>query len=191
MNLEILEKLINEGEKLTQTISYVPSGLNVIRTYSVYRSSEEESYQNWQSSVLRFVKTYNSSDVEEVKESSKELCPSNHRKILGVLRAIKLLPNEPEKLTNDKNSSTNNINITNNQSVSQQITVNLFLDSIKDELSGKDFKALKEILKDYEKEPEKTKRKLVEKIKGFGGDVLSNILANIMINPTIYSGLFL
>lgn len=190
MNIEILENLIDEGDKLTQTISYVPAGANVIRPYSVYRTSEPERYQNWQSSAQRFVKTYHSSDLEEVKEASKKLSSDNHLKILGVLRAIRLLPNEPEIQKNDKSGSTNNIHITNTQSVSQQMTLNLFLDAIKDELTGKDFKALKEIIKDYEKEPEKTKSKLVEKLKGFGGDVLSNIVANILTNPTIYSGIF-
>jgi hypothetical protein len=188
MNIEILDNLIAEGETLTQTISYVPAGHNVIRTFSVYKTSEEDKYQNWQSSVSRFVKTYHSSDLEETKEVSKKLAPENHRKLLGILKAIKLLPNEPEKL-NENKVSTNNINITNNQSVSQQLTFNIFLDAIKDELTGKDIKALKEIMKDYEKQPEETKSKLIEKMKGFGGDVLSNIVANILTSPTIISGL--
>ncbi|EKT4553246.1 hypothetical protein [Flavobacterium psychrophilum] len=189
MNIEILDNLIAEGETLTQTISYVPAGHNVIRTYSVYTTPDKEKYQNWQSSVLRFVRTYHSSDLEEVKKVSEKLSPENHRKILGILKAIKLLPNEPEK-PNENKVSTNNININNTQSVSQQLTLNIFLDAIKDELTGKDFKALKEIMKDYEKEPDKTKGKIIEKIKGFGGDVLSNIVANILTNPTIYSGIF-
>lgn len=189
MNLEILDSLIAEGETLTQTISFVPAGPNVIRTYSVYTTSVKEKYQDWLSSVTRFIKTYHSSDLDEIKGVSKGFSPENHRKILAVLRAIRLLPNEPEKLVNDKKPATNNINITNTQTVSQQVTLNLFLDAIKDELTGKDFKALKEIMNDYEKEPEKTKTKLIEKIKGFGGEVLSNIIANILTNPTIYQGI--
>lgn len=189
MNLEILDNLIDEGEILSQTISYVPAGPNVIRTYSVYNTSQQDKYQNWQSSVLRFIKTYHPSDLEETKEVSKKLSSENHRKMLGILKAIKLLPNEPKKNYTEEKTSTNNINITNNQTVSQQLTLNLFLDAIKDELTGKDFKALKEIMKDYENEPEKTKSTLIEKIKGFGGDVLSNIVANILTNPTIYNGI--
>jgi hypothetical protein len=190
MNLEILEELIKEGESLSPTITYVPSGPNVIRTYSVYKTSEPERYQNWQSSTQRFVKSFHASDVEEVKEASKKLSPDNHRKILGVLRAIKLLPNEPAKEVNNRSGWTNNIHIANNQNNTQLLTLNLFLDAIKDELTGKDFRAIKEIMQDYEKEPEKTKTKLIEKVKGFGGDVLSNIVANILTNPTIYNRLF-
>lgn len=190
MNSEILEKLIKEGEDLTKTIQSVPPPSGVMRFYSVYRSSNQSDYQDWQSSAQRFVKTYHPSDLEEIKEAAKKISPENHRKILGVLRAIKLLPNEPEKDLGKNGNWTNNINIENNLSNTQQLSVTLFLEAIKDELTGKDFKAIKEIMQDYKTEPEETKNKLIEKIKGFGGDVLSNIVANILTNPTIYSGLF-
>lgn len=106
---------------------------------------------------------------------------------MGILKAIKLLPTEPEIKSQIPNP-TNNIQITNNQTVSQQITLNIFLEAIKDELTGKQVKELKEVMKDYESEPELAKTKIIDKIKGFGGDVLSNIVANILTNPTIYSG---
>ncbi len=190
MNSEILDQLIAEGESLSPTITFVPSAPNVIRTFSVYKTSEPDRYQDWQSSSQRFIKTYHPSDIEEVKEATKKLSPDNHRKILGILRAVKVLPSEPIKLQTNKTSPTNNIQITNNQSNTQQVSVNLFLEAIIDELTGKDFKEIKEILKDFEAEPVKTKNKLLEKVKGFGGDVLSNIVANILTNPTIYNGLF-
>ncbi|GAO28330.1 hypothetical protein JCM15548_1413 [Geofilum rubicundum JCM 15548] len=72
----------------------------------------------------------------------------------------------------------------------QKVVLNLFTEAIKDEISGKDYKELKEILKNYEKEPDKAKTKLIEKLKGFGSDILTNIVANIMTNPNFYSGLF-
>src|SRR5687768_9653357 len=97
--MEILDQLISEGDTLTPTITYVPAPSGVIRTYSVYRTSEVDRYQNWQSSVQRFIKTHHSSDLEDVKEAVKKLSPDNHRKILGILRAIKILPIEPFKTT--------------------------------------------------------------------------------------------
>jgi hypothetical protein len=190
MNSEILDKLIMEGESLTSTIAYVPAGPNVIRTYSVYKTSEQDRYQDWQSSAQRFVKTSHPSDLDEVKEAAKKLSPDNHRKILGVLRAIKLLPKEPVIDASGRNTSTNNIHITNTQNNSQQVSLNFFMEAIKDELTGKDLKELKEILKSYEADPIKTKSALIERIKGLGGDVLSSIVANILTNPVIYSGLF-
>ncbi|WP_300599135.1 hypothetical protein [Niabella sp.] len=187
--MEILDQLILEGESLTATISFVPPPSNVMRTFSVYKTSKDEYYQNWLSSVRRFVKTHHSSDLEDVKEAAKKLSPDNHRKILGILRAIKILPTEPIETNAKEPSSINNINITNNQNNTQQMTVSLFLEAIGDELTGKEFKEVKEILRGFKEEPVNTKTKLIEKIKGFGGDVLSNIIANILTNPTIYNGL--
>lgn len=182
---EILEKLIMEGEELTNTIYYVESPPNVIRFNSVYRSKEKENYQNWQSAVQRFIKTYFPSDLEEIKNATKAISPTNHQKIMGTIRAIKLLPEEPKK-TDKNNTAGTNITINN----TQQIVLNLFVDAIKDEITGKEYKNLKDILKNYEREPEKTEIKLKGKLKNLGGDVLSNIIANILTNPNIYGGLF-
>ena len=65
--------------------------------------------------------------------------------------------------------------------------MNVFIEAIKDEITGKELKELKEIMKNYEKNPEETKSTLLEKIKGFSKDVLSNIMANIITNPDFYS----
>jgi len=182
---EILERLISDGERLTHTISYVPSGQSGIRPFSVYTTSEREKYQDWQSATQRFIKTYFPSDYDDMEKTTKKLSPDNHQKIMGILRAIKLLPEEPKESMKDKQPSTN-ITINN----TQKVVLNLFTESIKDEITGNDYKALKEILKNYEREPEQTKSKLTEKLKSFGNDVLTNIVANIMTNPNIYSGLF-
>ena len=178
---DILENLIKDGERLTTTISYVPTG-GATRNFSVYKTSEKEKYQDWQSASQRFIKTYFPSDLDEIKEAGKKLSPDNHQKILGILRAIKLMPEEPEKA--GKLVGTN-ITINN----SQQIALNIFDEAVKDEITGKDYKAIKELLKEYENEPEKTKSKLTDKLKKLGSDVLTNIVTNILTNPGMYSGL--
>ena len=189
MNIEILDDLLREGEELSSTVIYVPAPSNVIRWYSVYKSSDSTRYQKWQSSAQRFVKNFYPSDVEDIKEACKNVSPNNHSRILGILEAIKLLPEEP-KHHPDIETGSPSISITNNQTNNQQVTLNIFLDAIKDEITGRDLKVLRDILKDYEVKPEETKEKLIQKIKSFGGDVLSNIVANILTNPSIYSGLF-
>lgn len=185
---DLLNDLISEGELLTSTISFVPSPPNVWRTFSVYRTNEPEKYQNWQSSVQRFIKTYYPSDIADFKKASIKLNPDNHRTILGILKAIKLLPEE--QATNEiKHKSGTNITIHNSQTNTQTVVFNLVIDAIKDEITGKELKELKELLKEYEKEPKKDKSKLIDKIKSFGSDVLTNMIANILTNPSIYSGL--
>lgn len=51
MNTEKLFDLISQGGKLINTIGYLSAGNGVIRTFSVYKTSEKSEYHNWQSSV--------------------------------------------------------------------------------------------------------------------------------------------
>jgi tRNA uridine 5-carbamoylmethylation protein Kti12 len=185
---ELLENLITEGEILKTTINFVPSPEGVMRMYSVYSTNQGEKYERWKSSVQRFIKSYYPSDLDDFKDTSKKISPESHRKILGLLSAIKLLPLEP--VTNkifDKKET--NITIHNTQNNTQSVVFNIIIDAIKDEITGKDLKELKELIRDYEKEPEKDKSKLIDRIKNFGTDVLTNMIANILTNPNIYNGL--
>lgn len=185
---DFLNDLIAEGELLTTTISFVPSPPNVWRMNDVYKTNEPEKYQNWQSSVQRFINKYYPSDIADFKKASIKLNPDNHRLILGILKAIKLLPEEPVK-NEFKPKSETSITIHNSQTNNQSVVLNLIIDTIKEEITGKELRELKELLTEYEKEPQKDKSKLKDKIKNFGTDVLTNMIANILTNPNIYSGL--
>lgn len=78
-------------------------------------------------------------------------------------------------------SSGINISLTQNQSVN----IHLLISALEDELTGIQLKEVKEIMNS--KEPtEQKKNKILNKIKGFGGDIASNILANILTNPNIW-----
>lgn len=79
----------------------------------------------------------------------------------------------------------NGINISVNQN--QTVNVNLIWESVKDELTGKQVKELEEILND-KNNPEIKKKKIIDKIKSFGTDVATNVIAGILTNPAIYGG---
>ena len=189
--LGLLENLIIDGDKLFSTISYLPSRDGVIRLYDVYRTNSPTEYQNWQSAVERFVKTYFPSELSEIKEATKKLTPTNHTKIVGILKAIKQFPDEPKKVEKSwkETSITINNSQNNTQNNTQEIIFNIFVEAIQDELTVKEIKELKEILSAFDKEPETTKSRLIDKLKSFGGNVLSGIVANIITNPNIYSNL--
>lgn len=84
------------------------------------------------------------------------------------------------------------INIHNNLSQSQQQsqTVNntILLDALKEALTGRQFREIEEIVK-VEKDPEKARPKIIQKLLSFGENVASDVLANVITNPTIWSGL--
>jgi hypothetical protein len=79
------------------------------------------------------------------------------------------------------NSSGININLTQNQSVN----INLLVSALEDELTVSQMREVNEIMQSQENSTEK-KSKILEKIKSFGTDVATNILANILTNPAIW-----
>ncbi len=79
------------------------------------------------------------------------------------------------------NNSSVNINLTQNQSVN----INLLITALEDELTVSQMREVNDIMKSAENSKDK-KAKILEKIKNFGNDVASNILANILTNPAIW-----
>jgi hypothetical protein len=188
MNIELLEELIVEGEKLTNTIYSVR--VDSLMPEFDYKSNKENEYQTWKSSVQRFIKNFAPSDLEDFKKYNTRISPSYHTKILSILYAIKRLPNEPIAVKPERNLNiynSQNQNNTQTQNNTQSIILSVFLESIKDEITGKQYKELQQIVIENENEPEKAKSKIFDKLKSFGGDVLSNILANIITNPNLYN----
>lgn len=84
-----------------------------------------------------------------------------------------------------------NINNHNTNTNTQNVKVNLeFLkELLNDNLTGKQYKDLQEILKE-DNDTAILAPKLIDKIKSFGADVASNILAGLLTNPQVYSALF-
>lgn len=75
------------------------------------------------------------------------------------------------------------INLTQNQTQDVKINLNLIIQAFQDELSGKQLKEVQEIIADKNLEGPEKRKSIIEKIKSFGSDVMSNILANVLTNP--------
>jgi hypothetical protein len=88
---------------------------------------------------------------------------------------------QPDKKESDKSGI--NINLTQNQN--QTVNITLLISALEDELTVSQLREVNELMKTEEPKSEK-KRKIIDKIKSFGGDVASNILANILTNPNIW-----
>lgn len=91
---------------------------------------------------------------------------------------------EPTKYRNNNGV---NISVNQSQSQNQTVNVNIIWESIKNELSREQLKEVEEIIDDDDETGSKKKR-IFEKLKSFGTDVASNIIAGILTNPTIYGG---
>ncbi len=86
---------------------------------------------------------------------------------------------------------TTNINNSNSQTQNQQqsLAVELFLEAIKDDLTGRQIKELKTVVAEAGNDLQKARPGIIEKLKSFGADVASNIVANLLTNPAIWGGL--
>lgn len=89
------------------------------------------------------------------------------------------------ELKTDKKSGIS-ISVNQNQSQSQSVALNIILDSIKDELSGSQVRQIEEIINGNDK-PDDKRKKIFDKIKSFGSDVASNVIANLLTNPALFS----
>lgn len=176
-----IEELILKGEELKTSIYFYRDN----RLYKEYKSNEEEKYQSWLSSVKRIIDTKYKSSIGRLRPYENHISPENHIKILGILEGIKNFPDEPES-TNSNKEQGFNINISQTQNQQTSVSINLIIEAFQDELNGNQRKEIQTIIDDKGLEPEKKKSKIVETLKKFGGDIASNILANILTNPSFF-----
>ncbi len=174
--------------------------------YAWYEYPDMDAYYRWLENTKRFInfKYPNDKSVKEFERISNtdlEIEPDQQQKMLAILEALLtidvVIPDESyrkngkEKRTADKGGNIHiNINNSNTQSQNQQmsIAVNIFLEAIKDDLTGKQQKELKAIIEEADGDMKKAHPSLVEKLKSFGSDVSSNIVANLLTNPAIWEG---
>ena len=185
-----LEELIIEGEEF-QVKTTAPSmgyknGFRVIYKPTSYIENGDE-YTLWIEKSKRFVAVNYPNDraLEDFISVSNET-PSNQNilRMIGILKSLREVPTLCPSPSKGKKDMI--LNISQNQTQNQHQKIDFVLDSIKDVLTGSQFKEIKAIANE-EKEPEKAKSKIIDKLKGFGSDVLSNIVANLITNPTIWS----
>lgn len=192
-----IEKLIAQGKEILSGIKSVPSHPNVIRTYSAYQLADVSVYERWKNVVLRFLSAKYHKDFlfPDFKDAlnefeKKHYAPQKMKKILGILESYTVIPasivavnntNKPSIVINNKNNQS--------QSQEQSMAINLFLEAIKDDLTGRQIKELKEIIAESGNDKEKARNGIIAKVKSFTSDVAANILANILTNPIILSRL--
>ena len=84
-----------------------------------------------------------------------------------------------------KAESAMTLNLTQNQTTAVKLSV--IIESVQEGLNPDQFKELKDIIYSEALVGDQKKKTIIEKLKSFGGDIASNILANILTNPTLYS----
>lgn len=187
-----LDILISELKEMIPTLQYSDSFV------PYYEYNDMGKYEKWLAAAKRFLSIHFPNDkyaLEFEETSKKNLWPDQQQRLLAILEAFAnlptIVPHKNSKKTGSGVNITANINNTNSQSQSQEqsLTINLFLEAIKDDLTGRQIKELKKIIKESGDDKEKARNGIIDKLKSFGSDVVSNIVANIITNPTIWTSL--
>jgi len=188
-----LRELIEEQRMRLGNLYHNTDGLLPYYTYG----NEEFEYIKWVEKVKRHIEQnfHGDKHIEEFNKISgeKKLTLQQQMKLLAILEAFAEYPNviENNKLATQAGNINihNNINNTNTQSQqqSQQQSIKILIKALEDQLSVSQLKEIKQVVEEAKGDLVKAKPKLIDKIKSFGENVASNILANIITNPTIWA----
>ena len=191
-----IDSLIEQGTEILQGIKYIPPSPHVIRTYSVHGLADESIYERWKNITIRFLNSNYPNDISvadfrnAVEKFEKGYYPPTEMKsMIGILESFKAIPSKIE-ISSQRKGPSIVINNKNSQTQNQTITIQLFTKAIEDELTISQIKELKRIVDEEKGDVEKAKPKIVDKLKSFGESLSSNIVANILTNPTIWSSIF-
>lgn len=169
---------------------------------SYYEYLDMEEYHRWLATAIRYIEIEYPNDkyvLEFCEVSKQDICPDQQRKLLAILKAFAVLPtvipgNRTTQMTEKKGQDAVNvvttINNSNSQSQNQEqsLAVELFLDAIRYDLTGRQIKELKSVVAEADNDLQKARPGIIVKLKEFGADVASNIVANILTNPMIWGG---
>lgn len=199
-----LKSLIEEQKARIPQLKYEPNPPGCWG-FAYHYYDNNESYQKWLATTKRYLGIHfpNDKDVNEFDTISKEnLSPGQQKKLLAILEAFASLPtiipdSRITQITEKKGRGREAINVTttiNNtntqsQNQAQTIAIELFLEAIKDDLTGRQIKELKEVVTTSNGDLQKARPGIIEKLKSFGADVVSNVVANLITNPVIWNSL--
>lgn len=199
-----LESLIQEHKERIDLLKYQPDPPGCWG-FSYYYYEDSEAYQKWLAKTKRFIAINYPSDkyvneFEVVSNGNKS--PEQQKKLLAILEAFAVLPtvipdNRITQVAEKKGDGKDSINVvttinnsnSQSQDQGQSLAVELFIEAIKDDLTGRQIKELKAVVADVNNDLQKARPGIITKLKEFGSDVASNIVANILTNPSIWSGL--
>lgn len=192
-----LESLIQEHKER------LPYLRDIGNLSSYYEYLDMEEYHRWLATAIRYIEIKYPNDkyvLEFCEVSKQDICPDQQRKLLAILKAFAVLPtvipgNRTTQMTEKKGQDAVNvvttINNSNSQSQNQEqsLAVEMFLDAIRYDLTGRQIKELKSVVAEADNDLQKARPGIIAKLKEFGSDVASNIVANILTNPMIWNGL--
>ena len=187
-----IDDLIAEGK--TFEVKYKEPrfeyGYGVNKLYNgFYYIEDGQKFYNWVERAKRFIQTNfpNDTALDRFIElsSKKDMDNVTICNLVAVLVSLKDIPCNCPKV-NEKITAQNYIAITQSQEQSQEM--NIFLYVLKESLSIEQYNELKDILQKSDN-VDVAKPKIINKLKSFGESIMSNIIASLITNSSIWNNL--
>lgn len=172
--IEALNELKNDAEKISEGTSLVMWKNNAAFIL-------ESIYGENSAPVKSVAKLRYFSGVDDSEAIQK------HRKVaIGLINGlISVYEKFGTPKSSPKAESAVTLNLTQNQTTTVKLSV--IIKSVQEGLNPDQFKELQDIISSDALAGEEKKKTIIEKLKSFGGDIVSNILANILTNPNLYN----
>lgn len=193
-DIEIFTDIINRGKRIVA----------ILKEKGKEEASKDEEFKqlfpSWKADSLKFMESHFDKSTTAYASFCKPWFMGTQMKVfsyieeaLTVMESYYKIPNDKTMNTETTNNGGIHINVEQHQSQtqqqSQQQMLNIIIEAIKDTLTGKQVKELREIAADTTKDDDEKKSRFIDKIKSFGANVSSDILANILTDGAIWASL--
>ncbi len=179
-----IDELISTGEQfeIKRETSHCLRGAfgmtQIVSGYSYLPNADK--FATWLQNCVRFLAQNFPGDVsiDDFKNVVVEnITQGQIYKLVGILKSLKEIPVIYE--AHASSQQTTNITVTQTQSQSQ--TLSCILNLLKDEIKGKEYKEIEDILASDDTKENK-KQSIISKLKSFGENVAAGIVASILTN---------
>ena len=157
----------------------------VLERYYTYQDTQLHTAEKLKSDILILERKKTNSlgadprcNVHDIAEDTRSLIDS----IVDEIKALGI----PKRKETDDHSVNVSVSQNQKQSQHQDVIVNILLEAIKDELTGRQRKEIIEIANNS-KTPEEARKNIFDKLKEYGEGVSASIVANILTNPNVWS----
>lgn len=177
-----LPDLIKEGRDRANRIQYHSDAF-----LPYYDFSDKDAYFAWLGKTIRFLNIQYSGDkdVEKFEKISEEqISPSQQSKLLAILEAIAALPVIQKDETGVAMLASDTSG--HHQTQAQNLFLEVFVEALHEELSKKQIREIEAIAEDEGLNDDEKKTLILNKIKDFDMDTLSNIVANVLANHNVW-----